>query len=336
MAAVSLTFRAVDEPQPGEAWRARFAELWPAYSGWYLRDGDAARPSYREARVMLQRHMPELVGAWERMVELAGGGDLAARFLSMYDPPPLVPGCSQAVYARAGAPVLVRNYDFDPLRFDAVVLATTLTGRRVLGTSDCMWGLLDGLNDAGLAVSLTFGGDRRAGRGFAIPIVVRYLLETCASVPDAEAALARLPVQAPYNLTLLDRAGRRQTLFVGPGEAPRPARVVAATNHQASVSWTQYARATRTVERQRCLLALLDDPGVDEASFVGAFLRAPLRSVDYAGAFGTLYTAVLRPADGSVEYRWPSLTWRQALDDFDEGIRTVALAGVCESASTAM
>ncbi|TMM02034.1 MAG: hypothetical protein E6G10_11090, partial [Actinobacteria bacterium] len=62
MPAVSLTFRAFDEPQPGARWRARFAELWPAYRGWYLRDGDAARPSYREARVMLQRHMPELVG----------------------------------------------------------------------------------------------------------------------------------------------------------------------------------------------------------------------------------------------------------------------------------
>jgi len=216
------------------------------------------------------------------------------------------------------------------------VPAARPTGRRVPGTSDWMWGQRHGPNAAGLAVSLTFGRDGRAGPGFAIPIVVRYLRPTCASVPDAEAALARLPVQAPYNLTLLDRAGRRQTLFVGPGEAPRPSRVVAATNHQASVSWTQYARATRTVERQRCLLALLDDAGVDEASFVDAFLRAPLRSVDYAGAFGTLYTAVLRPADGTVEYRWPSLTWRQALDDFEEGTRTVALAGAWDSASTAM
>ena len=49
----------------------------------------------------------------------------------------------------------------------------------MLGMSDCLWGLLDGVNDAGLAVSLTFGGRRDVGDGFAIPLVVRYLLETC-------------------------------------------------------------------------------------------------------------------------------------------------------------
>ena len=38
------------------------------------------------------------------------------------------------------------------------------------------------MNDAGLAVSLTFGGRRALGTGFGIPLVVRYLLETCATV----------------------------------------------------------------------------------------------------------------------------------------------------------
>jgi hypothetical protein len=31
--------------------------------------------------------MPEMVPIWEQLVELAGGGDLAARFLSLYRPP---------------------------------------------------------------------------------------------------------------------------------------------------------------------------------------------------------------------------------------------------------
>ena len=37
--------------------------------------------------------------------------------------------------------------------------------------SDCLWGLLDGMNDDGLGVSLTFGGRRVLGDGFGIPIV---------------------------------------------------------------------------------------------------------------------------------------------------------------------
>jgi predicted choloylglycine hydrolase len=111
--AVDLTFRAVAEPWPGAGWQARFAETWPAYRDWFLRDGDAARPSYAVARRMLHDHMPELVPAWERMVELAGGGDLAARMLALYGSPPLVSGCSQAVFDLR-QPILVRNYDFDP------------------------------------------------------------------------------------------------------------------------------------------------------------------------------------------------------------------------------
>ena len=74
--------------------------------------------------------------------------------------------------------------------------------------SDCLWGLLDGMNDAGLAVSLTFGGRACVGDGFGIPLVVRYLLETCATVAEARAALDRVPVNLAHNLTLVDRARR--------------------------------------------------------------------------------------------------------------------------------
>ena len=44
------------------------------------------------------------------------------------------------------------------------------------------WGLLDGMNDAGLAGSLTFGGRFAQAPGVGIVIVLRYLLETCDTV----------------------------------------------------------------------------------------------------------------------------------------------------------
>jgi predicted choloylglycine hydrolase len=325
MIPVSLEFHAIDEPQPGPRWQQRFNNSWPLYRRWFLRDGEAARASYAEARRMLLLHMPELVPVWERLVELAGGGDLAARCLAMYDTPPLTPGCSQAVYDRGQEPILVRNYDFHPDRFEGIVAGTALTGRRVVGTSDCMWGLVDGVNDAGLAASITFGGEPCAERGFAIPIVVRYLLEMCDTVPAAIELLSDIPIQAPYNLTLLDRAGLRQTLFLRPGSWPREAQFVATTNHQATVSCSEYAEATRTVERQRWLLDLIADETVDEEEFIASFLRPPLRSTDYQRGFGTLYTAVLRPAAGTVEYRWPNLSWEHAVTQVDEGTRTLIL-----------
>ena len=145
--------------------------------------------------------MPELMPAYERVVELAGGGDLAARMLSLYKPPPYLAACSQGVWTRDGGPVLARNYDYAPSRFEGLIWSTACSSAAVIGTSDCLWGLLDGMNDAGLAVSLTFGGRRVMGDGFGIPIVVRYLLETCANVAEAREALARLPYSLAHNLT---------------------------------------------------------------------------------------------------------------------------------------
>ena len=129
--------------------------------------------------------------------------------------------------------------------------------------SDCLWGLLDGVNDAGLAISLTFGGRRDVGDGFAIPLVVRYVLETCDTVAQAREALARIPVHAPQNLTLLDRSGEYLTAYVGPGRPAEFHALAATTNHQGKVEWPEYAQAIRTVERERCVLALLDDPRHD-------------------------------------------------------------------------
>src|SRR4051812_18228879 len=98
--------------------------MWPTYREWFLRDGEAARSSYAHSARMLREHMPELVPTWERLVELAGGGDVAARMLSMVNPPPYLSGCSQGVYRGHGGPLLVRNYDYAPSRLGGVRLET--------------------------------------------------------------------------------------------------------------------------------------------------------------------------------------------------------------------
>ena len=247
--------------------------MWPAYRAWYLKDGGADRPDLETCRRALTRHMPELVPTYERLVGLAGGDEMAARLLSLYRPPGFVVGCSQGAWTR-DEPVLVRNYDYPVARLEGLVYLTEWTGRRVLGMSDCLWGLLDGINDAGLAVSLTFGGRRDVGDGFGIPIVVRYLLEVCTTVDEAREALASIPVHAAQNLTLLDRSGAFLTAYVGPGRAPEFRDVAATTNHQGKVEWPEYARAIRTVEREQCVLDLLGDPEMSRERFVALVPRA--------------------------------------------------------------
>ena len=320
-----LELEAIEEERPGALWQARYEAMWPAYRAWYLQEGDAARPSYRECRDALARHMPELVPTYERLVELAGGGDLAARLLSLWRPPGFIVGCSQGVWTR-GEPMLVRNYDYPASRLEGIVYLTRWGDRRVIGMSDCLWGLLDGVNDAGLTVSLTFGGRPDVGEGFAISLVVRYLLETCDTVDQARAALERVPVHAPQNLSLLDRSGDHVTAYVGPGRPTRFVETAVTTNHQGVVEWPEYARAIRTEERERCVLDLLDDEQLTPDRFVDAFLEPPLHNTQYTEGFGTIYTAAYHPADGRVVYRWPDEEpWELSFDAFAPGSRTVAL-----------
>jgi predicted choloylglycine hydrolase len=324
-----VDFEAVRELEPGPKWRARFEAMWPAYRAWYLQDGDAARPSYAACRRALSEHMPELVPTYERLVELAGGGDVAARLLSLYRPPGFVVGCSQGAWTR-GAPALVRNYDYPASRLEGLVYLTAYGRRQVIGMSDCLWGLLDGINDAGLAVSLTFGGRRAVGDGFGIPLVVRYLLQTCDDVAQARAALARIPVHAAQNLTVLDRSGGVLTAYVGPDRPPQFPAVAATTNHQGQVEWPEYARAIRTEERERCVLELLADAELTREGFVEAFLDPPLHNREYAQGFGTLYTAVYYPTEGRVEYRWPGTVWEQSFARFEETQHTETFAEPAE------
>src|SRR5664279_1891894 len=245
----TMTLYGITEAQPGEQWQALFEQVWPAYRAWYLGDGESARPDLATCRRMLEQHMPELVPTWRRLVELTGGDELAARMLTMWDPPRFLPGCSQAVLTGTD-PVLVRNYDYSPALFEQVVYSSAFTGRRVLGTGDCLWGLLDGMNDAGLAVSLAFGGRPGSAPGFAAPLVLRYLLEVATSTQHAKYLLHDLPVAMAYNLTIVDRAGVTVTAFVAPRQRPEVTDAVVATNHRGSTPENaEHARRFRSVER---------------------------------------------------------------------------------------
>lgn len=326
MRMVPFTFRALKEDQPGPKWQTVFEERWPHYREWFLREGEAARSSYATSVRMLRTHMPELIPAYERLVELAGGGDVAARMLSLYKPPPYLAACSQGAWIREGGPMLVRNYDYAPSRFEGDIWFTRMLERRVMGMSDCLWGLLDGMNDAGLAVSLTFGGRQVLGDGFGIPIVVRYLLEVCETVAEARAVLARLPYSLSHNLTVIDRDGGVLTAYLSPDREPIFSQIPAATNHQDTVEWPEQARVTRTIERERRIMDLLEEPAETVETFADAFLKAPLFSTSYANGFGTLYSVSYLPAIGRAEFRWPTHTWPVGFDDFEEGTHTEVLA----------
>ena len=322
----SFTFQFVSEANPGARLRKLFDRQWAAYSDWFLKDGIDARQTYLAGLRALRQYMPELVPTYESMVELVGGTDLQARFLSFYCPPAYLAGCSQAVWP-GEEPLLVRNYDYAPALCDGVILHSRWNGQWVLGMSDGLFGLLDGINESGLAVSLTFGGRRIVGDGFGVPLIIRYVLEFCETTNDAAAAFKRIPCHMAYNVTVVDKTGKHMTAYLSPDHGAVITDMPVATNHQDRVEWHQHARATATVERERFLLhrlTLHDEPA---DRFIGAFLRPPLYSTAYERGFGTLYTAVYWPARGVAEYRWPGETWTHAINRVVEGHRTVLFPG---------
>ena len=273
-------------------------------------------PTASECRAALRQHMPELVPHYDYVCGLVGDDDLAHRILSHYRPAAVSHGCSQAVWLGDDSPALIRNYDF-PLHIvsDRIELAAW-SQRRVIAKAQRPWGgCLDGMNDDGLVVSLTLGGSGRNGLGFSIILMLRYVLETCRSVREAVAALCRIPVAQPQNVTLLDRTGAYATLFLGPDREPAVTRLRACTNHQEVAS-----PAARSALRLWVLNEALEEPSTTFSTLVERFLRPPLYSRHTN--FTTVYTAVYRPAEGRVDYLWPGHCWTQSFDIFDEGVYT--------------
>lgn len=320
-----LTLHAYREIGPGPRWQALYAATWPAYRRWYAREGLAARPSLDECRRALVHHLPELIPTWERLCRLTGDDPVAARMLSMWGLPAFDVGCSQ-VLIPGEQPILIRNYDYDQALFEGVIASTNYSGhRRVLGTSDMLWGLLDGMNEDGLAISLTFGGRAGGGEGFGIPIVMRYLLETFATVEQGVSALQRIPVAQSYNVALVDTTGNHATVFVAPEQPAVVSQLEATTNHRLSqVEYPATAARFNSVGR----LTRLDQLRGDDASgerLVAAMLQPPLRNDRFDIGFGTLYTAEYEPAAGAATWHWPGTSWTRRFDDPD-GVRTVNVA----------
>ena len=313
---MSLIIRAISEDEPGPVWSGLFADYWPSYARWWTQDGLSGRPTYLECKRAIAKHMPEIADLYEKLCRLVGGGDMEARFLSFYCPPRYLSACSQAVWP-GDAPLLVRNYDYEPNAFDAIVLKTNWNGRGVIGTSDGLFGLVDGINDAGLALSLTFGGRREVGDGFGVPLLLRYILQTCTTVHEAEAVLKRVPCHMSYNVTVLDAQRRFMTAYLAPDRPAIITHSAVATNHQERVEWSSHARFTATVERERFLLQRLTLHPETQERFIGAFLKPPLYSTAFSSGFGTLYTAAYRPDEKSLELRWPGRSWKKSFSDFE-------------------
>lgn len=322
---MKLCFRFVREDSPGEAWQEIFRQSGDAYRQWFLAEGTEARPALARCESMLQDHLPELVPLWRRLGELAGGGELEQRMLSLVCPTPFLSGCTQGVWTR-GEPRLVRNYDFHPRYFEAVCLRSDWHGVPVMATIDCLWGALDGINGHGLAVALAFGGRPVQGDGIGIPLILRYVLEFCRTTAEATLVLCRTPSNMAYNVSVVDATGDFVVVELAPDRPAVVRKEVVCTNHQGELEWPAYDERSQSVQRIEYLRERLRDPALEAEQFVNLFLHPPLYATDYRRAHGTLYTVEYQPVQRRGRFLWPRGTVLQSLHDFREQELMVPLA----------
>ena len=317
---MTLTFDAISEALPGPKWAARWHRSWPADEAWFVARGGENGPARSECENALDQYMPELMPVYRGLVELAGGSDRAARFLSTWCPPSYLGGCSLAAVADRDEVRLVRNYDLSPELNEGLLLRTEWTGHPVMGMIEFLWGLSDGINGAGLSVALAYGGRSETAEGFGITTILRYVLETCGTVAQAIAALRRVPSHMAYNLVLADASGRTASVELSPGGGIKLMPNAIATNHQSGREKAERPVFTRSHER----LAHLEGLSVSPMDLNQKFLTSPLIQNRYFEGFGTLFTAEYDPKRCHLGLTMAGDRWDQSLNAFEEGQRVVS------------
>ena len=159
-------------------------------------------------------------------------------------------GCSSAFYPGTGTKdghnLLARNFDFPTLTYSEITGGTASPGERplasdpwivelhpdegyssiVIGIMDVL-GAMDGVNSAGLAVTLLADNESPvpepsvvAQVGLSEQQIIRYLLDTCATVDEAKQALLLAKQYyffVPCHFLVADRSGRSFVWEYSPG-----------------------------------------------------------------------------------------------------------------------
>ena len=198
----------------------------------------AKREFAKSCESAVREHMPELL---DELRGIAGGGGFEADPLNA-----LVltldaePACSVlAVSGRHtadGKTLFGRNYDFYTSFRDFITLYRTYPAGALasLGCSDIFVGREDGVNEAGMAIAMTFVGYDSDQPGVMFHLAVRAVLDHCHNVQEAVSLLESLPHVRNNNYLVADADGQIAIVEAGPQNVTTvyaPEGFAAVTNH---------------------------------------------------------------------------------------------------------
>jgi len=209
--------------------------------------------------------------------------------------PPI--GACSAIMA---AGVYGRNYDFRPRSYGArFALVQVTSSYASVGASELLTGRLDGMDQHGLTIGLHLVRARPRFPGLSCVLIVRIILDQCATTAEATAMLRSLPHAMQYNYSLLDARGVAAVVEAVPGSvAVRTGDWLACTNHfQSPLLRPLNHRAAHSQQRLEPLEAWAAQSPRAEALFA-ALNRStsPAFHHGYLRGTGTLHTIVAEPA----------------------------------------
>jgi predicted choloylglycine hydrolase len=212
---------------------------------------------------------------------------------------PATGGCSAAISSK----LYGRNYDYRPRHYGARLALVAPKGSYAsVGFSECLTGRLDGMNNKGLAIGLHLVRRGPKLPGFSCVVIIRLVLDQCATTQEAVALLRRLPHAMFYNYSLLDAAGHAATVEAGPGAfALRAGAPLACTNHFQAPIMQAYNRGIHPSSWRRLPpLEAFADAGIGAEAMFRALnaSSSPAFHHGYQRGAGTLHTLVCEPAKG--------------------------------------
>lgn len=197
------------------------------------------------------------------------------------------------------AGVYGRNYDFQPRYYGArFALLQTKQSYASIGSTELLTGRLDGMNEHGLAIGLHLVRMNPRAPGLSCVLIVRAILDQCATTAEAVALLRRLPHAMRYNYSLLDAGGVAAVVEAHPGSvAVRTGDWLACTNHFQSPLLRPLNRRSAHSQQRLPPLEAWAAQRLSAAAMFSALNRStsPAFHHGYTRGAGTLHTIVAEP-----------------------------------------
>ncbi len=219
-----------------------------------------------------------------------------------------------------------RNYDYTAdknLTDFILVLLYPDSFKSSIGTSQFVFGRIEGMNDSGLYAGMSYAhGTGRNENGFFFPIIVRMILDKCRDTGEALEMIKKIPHSCAYNYLIADKTNAVAVEVSPPKIAVRNPEnnIIVVVNHYIKDEMKSEQKWLMPNSQNRYKIAASKLSNVNNIDGLKKFLSAPMPEGVcqnyYNDYLGTLWSAVFDLTDNTVWYSFgsPSLNDYIAID----------------------